>query len=456
MKTSCTESQRKAQEAALLRAQKQADSFETKKPAAAPEVALDRRAQRNLSNLGGVSNFSSANLPKVGAAASKQSATPVAKSAAADAVDVQAEIQDGLITRTDALESANDAVQARETELAAHLTHLKDVLTPEQLEAYATDFRTDHAREYEAADAAATDLADYLAENAAPLAEAEAQIAAENRIPAIYAADITTEYLDKAAAELQTAVTQSPAGSSDLAAALGHVATAAEQVGGALGEVGGRFGALAEGAGKAFGGLGAALDLGANVGRILEDGGRVEHWAGAAASAVVVAEIAGVAVTAPVSMLAGAVAVVASGVSDYRDNEARVADMSARLGELGFDATHAEQISRANPAALRVLGEAGYSPEQLQQLTTQPGLTLVNANHTEAEYFVGAMEQLGVSAADATKMVVEAGAQGSALVGYVANARVTSERTRDDLLRALRVPYPGTENVRDLLFRTLG
>lgn len=458
MKTSSTDRQQKALEAARLQRSKQTDGFEASKGSTTAGAALDRRAQRNLSNLAGASNFSSSNLPKVGGAMTRQS-TPVAKAAGPDPVDVQAEIQDGLITRTDALTAANDAVQESETKLAEHLTHLKDVLPPDQLQAYADDYRQDHAALYETAETAAADLARYLTENAAPLAEAEAQIAAENRIPAIYQADITTEYVEKAAAELDTAVTQSPTGSpslQDALSALGHTATAGENVGAALSGVGGRLGELAERAGKAFGGAGAAFDIASNLDRIVEDGGRVEHWAGVAANAVVLAEIAGVTVSAPVSMIAGAVALAAGGVSEYRDNEARVADMSGRLAELGFDEAQAERISRSNPAALRVLGEAGYSADQLQQLIAQDGLTLVNGNHTEAEYFVSAMQMLGVSPADATQLLVEAGTQGSKLVGHVANARVTSERTREDLLRALRVPYPGTEAIRELLFQTLG
>lgn len=457
MKTTGTTKQQASEAARRHRAQQAADGFEVKKPApaAASGVALDRRAQRNLSNLAGTSNFSSANLPPVGGAPVKQS-TPVDKSRATDPVDVQAEIQDGLITRTDALTAANESVEKAEAKLAEHLTHLKDVLTPEQLQAYADDFRADNAAAYDAVEAAATDLAGYLAEKAAPLAEAEAQIQAEHRVPAIYQADITVEYLEKAAAALETSVTLSPSGSSGLVDALSSVAMAGEAVGGALADFGGRVGAFAEAAGKAFGGVGAALDLGANVGRILEDGGRVEHWAGAAAGAVVVAEIAGVAVTAPVSMLAGAVAVAAGGVSAYRDNQERVAEMSGRLVELGFDASHADNIARANPAALAVLGAAGYSPGELQQLTTQARFTLVNANHTEAEFFVAAMAQLGVSPADATQLLLDAGGAASKLVGYVADARATSDRTRADLLRALRVPDPATESVRELLFRTLG
>jgi hypothetical protein len=73
------------------------------------------------------------------------------------------EVQQGIETRTAALDAANDKVKASETKLAEHLTHLQHTLTTEELQAYADDFRADEPA-YAEAEAAATELAERTSE----------------------------------------------------------------------------------------------------------------------------------------------------------------------------------------------------------------------------------------------------------------------------------------------------
>ena len=105
------------------------DSFRREPAKPAPVTPLDRRAQRNVENLKGGNNFSSASLPKVSGVAGKQS-VEVTGQRGIDAMRTIREIQEGVETRTAALEAVNERVKASETKLAEHLTHLQHTLTP--------------------------------------------------------------------------------------------------------------------------------------------------------------------------------------------------------------------------------------------------------------------------------------------------------------------------------------
>ncbi len=449
------------------------DAFTQAAPAKRAEVqpSLDRRAQRNLTNLGGGSNFSSSNLKPVGVA-SKQSTgamTPALEQRGFDAIGTIREVQEGVETRTAALESANEAVKASETALAEHLAHLQHALTPEELQAYADDFRSDEPA-YAQAEAAAQELATYVADNTARLADAESDVAKYHPQPEVYGevlqgARRTAAVFESAAAELEEHVALSLTGSPELQETLGRidvgtVVSRLEDVAG-LAESIPRFAALAERAGAAFGIIGAVADGKTFLDGVLKDG-NPEDYAGLAASGVLVAQgvltIAGVAVSAPVSMVAGAVSLVASGVSDWRDNEERVADMTERLVELDIaPAETAETIARANPAAFEALADAGYSAEQLRRITSLGATTLMSAHAEEARTFAAAVRTLGLSPEDAVRMLEAAGpGLASRTAVYLNNARAGSNGTAEDLLRALRVPYPDTERQREVIFAALG
>lgn len=432
------------------------DSFRREPAKPAPVTPLDRRAQRNVENLKGGSNFSSASLPKVSGVAGKQS-VEVTGQRGIDAMRTIREIQEGVETRTAALEAVNERVKASETKLAEHLTHLQHTLTTDELQAYADDFRADEPA-YAEAEAAATELAGYVAANDDRLAAAEADVAKYHPQPHAYTESLqgarrTERALEDAVTALETHVALSPTGSPRLQETLGGigVSTVAAGLEGAaeLAASMTRFKSLAERAGGAFGVIGAVADGKTFLDGVLKDG-NPEDYAGLAASGVLVAQgvlkVAGVAVSAPVSMVAGAVSLVASGVSDWRDNEARVSEMTRRLGELGIDAAHAETIARANPAAFEALADAGYSTDQIRRLTALGDTTLTGAYEDEARSFAAAASTLGLTSEDAVRML-EAAPPGlaSSVAAYLTDARATTDGSQADLLRALRVPMPGSE-----------
>lgn len=458
MKTSTPDA--RAAEARRLAMQKTSTVTPVRQPQNAQEVTLDRRAKRNVENLGGGSNFSSSNLKPVGA---KQSVhgKGVDEQRGFDALATVHEIHDGVVDRTDALEDANKAVANAEEKLAEHLLHLDGALSDEQLKAYADEYRSDTPA-YATAEAAAAELAGYVAQNAERLAQAHTDVETNHPLPHLNPTGHTAVAMEEATAALEAHVAQTPSGSAALQATLGTMSTAMGVAEGAaeglaaLGELAPRLSSLAAKASAPFGILGGAADFVAYADR-LADGGRVEHVAGLAASAVLVGQgvltIAGVTVSAPVSVVAGAVSLAAGGVSAYRDHAERVADMSARLTEMGLDPAQAEALARSNPASLDVLKAAGYSSEQVQRLAALGETWLLNTHESEADYFARASTALGLSP-EASVVALESidpglvSSAAHALGGLLAGGATT----REEILKGLNAPIWGVpEEVRSAL-----
>lgn len=441
---------------------------------------LDRRAQRNLQNLRGTSSFSSPSLQPVGATPAKFT-TPVvaAKSPAEveqrgfDAIKTIQDVQLGVLTRTEALAAANEKVKASETTLAEHLKHLEHALSTEELQAYADDFRADEPA-YAEATAAAQELASYVADNTGRLAQAEADVRAYHPQPEAYetvmqGAPLTRRALEDAALALEEHVALSPTGSPELKETLSGIsagtvsmgAAVAEQVAG-VAELIPRFKSLAERAGGAFGVVGGLVDGKTFLDRVLKDG-QPEDYAGLAASGVLVTQgvmkVAGVAVSAPVSLAAGAVSLVASGVGAWRDNEARVADMSARLAELGIDSAVAETISRGNPASFGELAKAGFSPEQVQRLAALGESWLLSTHESDATYFARATASLGLTPEESVRLLERLGPDLASSAGHtLAALDAGGAKSREAILSMLAIPngvFGVSEDTRVALLREL-
>lgn len=426
------------------------------------EPALDRRAQRNLTNLTGQSNFSSPSLPAVTrnpgtAVAAAQTAAPAAspQDLAARGVEgyrVQAEIRTGVETRRIALDRANSAVKDAEAALAVQVTRLQHSLTPDQLQRYAADYRATNPA-YATAQAASTDLANYIRDNASRLGTAMSDLR-HHPFPngMQMEANSTRQALDDATRSLETYVSQSPTGSTQLQATLaeaGRSLNAATVIGGTgfavgqLGNIATRLADVATRAAGAFGVAAGALNAADNLQRLLQDG-RIEHAAGLAANGAQIVggalRIAGIGFGATVGIVGTVAAVLAKGVSAYRDNEARVSEMTERLGRLGIPSGQAEVLARGNPAAYRALSEAGYSPEQIQRMAAQGQSMVLRAHESSAQQFAEAARRLGLDPERATQLMERLGprmaAQGAdALTRLVAGN--PEARTREELLRLL-------------------
>jgi hypothetical protein len=444
------------------------------------EPALDRRAQRNLTNLTGGSNFSSASLPQVtrrnpaaapDAAAALAASPQVLQQRGVEAARTLMEVRSGVETRTVALNRANEAVRRAETELGTHLVRLQHTLTPTELQAYADDFRRTNPA-YAAAEAAANDLATYVRDNASRLAGATADI---QHHPMAHVAQDEAQWaqraVDTAAQTLDTYVRQAPTGSEVLQRALSEAglrlsaATAASGAGhalSALANVGGRFADVARGAGHAFGLAGSALSAADSLSRLLQEG-RIDHAAALAANGVQIVggalRVAGVAIGGTIGIAGGIAAALATGIVAYNDREARVSQMSERLQRLGFSATQAEAMSRANPAALRVLAERGFTPEHLQRMAAQSPHSILRPHESSARDFLAATQRLGLSPEEATRVLERLGPGMASRAADMLMRLVVSTpeaNSRELILRHLSRPQPlGSEDVRQALLAAL-
>lgn len=467
------------------------EQVESAPPPPAPEPviepALDRRAQRNLTNLTGGSNFSSSSLPAVtrnplapGTAAAMAVQTnapaPTPQELQARGIQgytVQAEIRTGVETRRIVLDRANSAVKDAEANLVVQVTRLQHSLTSPQLQQYADDYRSTNPA-YATAQAASTELASYLRDNASRLGTALNDMQHHPVLNAAqHDASFTRQALEDAARSLETYVSQSPTGSAQLQATLaeaGRSLNAATVVGGTgfavgqLGNIAARVADVASRAAGAFGVAAGALNAVDNVQRLLQDG-RIEHAAGLAGNGAQIVggalRVAGVSFGATVGIVGTAAALIAKGVSAYRDNEARATDVSARLGRLGFQPGQAEVLARANPNAFKVLQEQGYTPEQIQRIAAQGQSMVLRAHESSAQQFAEAARRLGLNPEQATQLMERLGprmaAQGAdaltrlisanpnatnraeiiRMLGYRSDPLV-SEATRQALLAALQ------------------
>lgn len=432
----------------------------TRTPAEQPtpevtEAQLDRRAQRNLQNLEGGSNFSSSSLPAVSATAPRTATSQARGVEAFRAVD---EIRTGVETRRMALDGANDRVREAEARLATQLGSLQPSMTQDQLQAYADDYRRTTPA-YGDATRAAEDLAGFMRDNAARLSQAHADLHLHPRADLLQGEGArSTEALSAAARSLDTYVSQAPSGNQALQRMLneasgGLTVPAGAAIGGTgfvIGQLGNVAASLAEVSNRAAGAFGAVAGVvnGANnLERLLQEG-RAEHAVGLLGNTAQVAggvlRVGGVAVGSTIGIVGTIGALAAQGVSAYRDNARTVAEVSARLGRLGLSPTAADTLARANPEALRTLQAQGFSPDHLQRLAGLGQSLTLRAHESSASAFAVATQRLGLSPEAATQFMERLGSragQGAALLERIiaGNPRATS---REAIMRELGFRQP--------------
>lgn len=432
----------------------------TRPPAEQPtpevtEAQLDRRAQRNLQNLEGGSNFSSSSLPAV---QRRGQISPTDQARGVDAFRAIDSIRNGVETRRMALDGANDRVRDAEARLATQLGSLQPSMTRDQLQAYADDYRRTTPAYGDAA-RAAEDLAGFMRDNAARLSEAHANLHLHPRADLLQGEGArSTEALSAAAGSLDRFVSQSPTGSQALQrmineASQGLTVPAGAAIGGTgfaigqLGNVVSRFSDVANRAAGAFGAVAGVVNGANNLERLLQDG-RAEHAAGLLGNTAQVVggvlRIGGVAIGSTVGIVGTLGALAAQGVSAYRDNERTVAEVSARLGRLGLTPTAADTLARANPEALRTLQAQGFSPDHLQRLAGLGQSLTLRAHESSASAFAVATQRLGLSPEAATQFMERLGSragQGAALLERIiaGNPRATS---REAIMQELGFRQP--------------
>ena len=354
------------------------------------------------------------------------------------------EVRVGIDERNMRLDRANRAVERLETGLAQQLMNLSPALSQEERQAYADAYRARNSGPYGEARDAAQELADYTRENL-PRVEQAARDLPGHPHPNAVSGMVTAvaRSMEQSMGVLDTAVRQSPTGSTELQSSLEQLGTQFAQVaeraaaangdpgnqqapgfdatrptvgglGVAVGQLSRTAGSLAQRAAGKFGVVGGVLGAVDAGGRIADGTARAEHYAGAGAGLAMVVggvlRIGGVAVGGPISLIAGGASMLATAASAVRDRNAYVRDVTATLQATGMDAARAEALARSNPESLRLLEGAGYTPDQIRDVVgTAPVTTRIHASSTET--LVRAGQQLGVSPERMTEIVRQLGAR---------------------------------------------